>query len=334
MERQVSPLNPVVDTKVEKLHRHQSRITGLTIVDDTVWTGSFDGTLRVTKISTREEVAVLHGHKDMVACLAVDGEHMWSAGPNGKLMKWAVWPPRAIEDTVLKDPDGKPLAISSIVTVDDDLWLGTGRSIVIVKKNDIHHPVAVLSDPDASTVVNESGECATACGGEAVTARETDITSDPAREREGRLRAKGNGGRPKGISAHLLRAGAAGEVWSCSFKNGRVHVWDVASQSTKRTFLLDTNGINVLHVVNNCMWCGSVDGSVFIWNLHSHSPIQELRGHTDSVRSICTVHGGKLVASGSGSHDGSIAIYRNDIVQIDELAISGQSQGDDEGGKM
>lgn len=337
------PIGGGRDSVAKNLPMHSARITSLAIVGDYSWTGSFDGTIRVTKCSTREEAAVLQGHDDMVSCLAPDGDHVWSGGPNGMLMQWSTQPPQLVAHAVLKDKAGRPTAISSIVALADHLWLGAGRTLVVVRKDDLGTPVAVIPPPEeeGSARLAEPAEelrqdhgvadgMEMAAAPEGSFQRKQDV-ADPALAREDRLRASSQGKHTRTISAHLLQAGAPGEIWSCSFMNGRIHIWDVTTRCIKRDWLLDTQGISVLRAVGGTMWCGSTEGSVYIWDLHTHHPIQELRGHTDSVRSLCAVQDGRSVASGSGSHDGSIAMYRNDITTSAELAIPGGLQPEDTG---
>jgi WD40 repeat protein len=59
------------------------------------------------------------------------------------------------------------------------------------------------------------------------------------------------------------------------------------------------------------VWAGADNGSIYLWNLLTHRPLQELRSHTDKVRSLCpfTLGDQTGVVSGSGSRDGSLILW-------------------------
>ena len=48
---------------------------------------------------------------------------------------------------------------------------------------------------------------------------------------------------------------------------------------------------------------------VYVWDLLSHSLSKELRFHDDGVRSL-SVLGDDYVISGSGSHDGTVVVWK------------------------
>eukprot|EP00051_Salpingoeca_urceolata_P029413 m.6731 g.6731 ORF g.6731 m.6731 type:complete len:893 (-) comp2717_c0_seq2:124-2802(-) len=115
------------------------------------------------------------------------------------------------------------------------------------------------------------------------------------------------------IGAGCLLHVGAGQVWSCSAIAGIVNVWDANTFECLQQWLVEASGFNTLLHVNNTVWAGANDGSVYVWDSTDFGPLYELRGHNDSVRSLTMIEtpAGQppLVLSGSGSGDGSLAVW-------------------------
>lgn len=128
------------------------------------------------------------------------------------------------------------------------------------------------------------------------------------------------------------------QVWSCSERHGTVHIWRTDTFERIQEWRLDCNGLNQIICTRGCVWGAGSNGSVYIWDLHSHLPVSELVYHNDTVRSLCSagkvcnwVRKGKImrpahltpnivpyppfgvqdfVVSGGASRDGGIVVWR------------------------
>lgn len=100
------------------------------------------------------------------------------------------------------------------------------------------------------------------------------------------------------------------QIWGCSRDSGLVQIWntDTYEQALQGgEWTLDCSGLTVLLATETQMWGASCSDSVFVWDLESHMLLKHLKGHTDSVRSLCLV--GDQVASGSASNDGTLIVW-------------------------
>ncbi len=89
-----------------------------------------------------------------------------------------------------------------------------------------------------------------------------------------------------------------------------MQVWDTTKASVLRTLTVDCSGFMSLLAAHGVLWAGARNGSVYTFELAQHTFRRELRGHCDSVRTLCAM-GHVHVVSGAGSNDGTVVVWRD-----------------------
>ncbi len=113
-------------------------------------------------------------------------------------------------------------------------------------------------------------------------------------------------------TAHQLAAGANDEVWSCASRVGQLQVWRVSPATVLRTLHVDCEGFTALLSDRGVLWAGAQNGALYAVPLARQAVAAELRGHTDSVRSLCGL-GPDHIASGASSGDGTVVVWRRPV---------------------
>jgi WD40 repeat protein len=91
--------------------------------------------------------------------------------------------------------------------------------------------------------------------------------------------------------------------------NGQISLYDLRDgESTVREFDCQSNQVTSLVSYQNFSFLasGSINNSIYLFSLADGEKIDELKGHTGSVRSICEVDD-QLI---SGSDDGTIKFWK------------------------
>ena len=114
-------------------------------------------------------------------------------------------------------------------------------------------------------------------------------------------------------ASHILAHGMDEEVWSCSSRTGLLQVWSTATYE-KVTFggewRIDCRGFTSLVHTDGYILGGSNNGSIYTWNPETHWFVKQCQGHTDAVRSLCTISDSMAVSGGS-SRDGHIVVWKD-----------------------
>eukprot|EP00053_Salpingoeca_punica_P016111 m.150547 g.150547 ORF g.150547 m.150547 type:complete len:1063 (+) comp16880_c0_seq14:201-3389(+) len=111
------------------------------------------------------------------------------------------------------------------------------------------------------------------------------------------------------VAAHCVVEGAEGEVWSSSEVAGLVSVWSTKTFELLDEWRIDCQGITVLLLVRGTIWAGAHNGAIFTWDALTHTPLSELRCHSDAIRCLFAV-GSSMVLSSSAARDGSVIFWK------------------------
>ena len=72
---------------------------------------------------------------------------------------------------------------------------------------------------------------------------------------------------------------------------------------------LPCSGFNGLLNDHGVIWAGTANGTVYAFDGWTRAFVKELTCHQDAIRSMCSLTGSDAVLTGSGSCDGSIAVW-------------------------
>ncbi|KAM4550180.1 DENN domain-containing protein 3 [Fundulus diaphanus] len=108
----------------------------------------------------------------------------------------------------------------------------------------------------------------------------------------------------------------SGELWSVCVDSAEVYIWHMKNTTKPfcRVMLQDCSGCHCIIQVKNQVWVGgmgrsSVKGKIYILDTERYEVLKELHGHMDKVTALCSAED-RYVLSGSGKHDGKIAIWK------------------------
>ena len=79
-------------------------------------------------------------------------------------------------------------------------------------------------------------------------------------------------------------------------------------------------GTFILIVVFKKVWAGSKDGKLSIFCIKSFEREKSFVAHADTIRSLCFVE--KYIVSGSGSKDGTIAVWHASRINRSDISTS------------
>jgi len=343
-----------------RMKPHKDRVTCLLLVDEHVWSSSFDATIKVVDVRTRRTVAVLED-KDAIGALMLDSDAVWSCTLSGLITQWGRESHDKLQTISVSDLRGKFCSLRSMCRVGNDLWVGTGTVIIVVdvltgklKKRPARDP-AIVADADpgaeddafsteiaglqtpARTFVDEAlrtklkpknsmlkeieihsrrhsapgGEYTETTAGAAAAAERDDFISPASPRCISDDQTEAQFVIIRTLASHCIISGCNDEVWSCSNVSGLLHVWDsarYAQSSLGGEWMIDCDGFNTLLATTTAIWGGANNGSVYLWDIETHSLLRELTTHSDGVRSLCQVQ--NFVVSGSGSKDGTLVVWK------------------------
>lgn len=115
-----------------RMKPHKDRVTCLLAVGETVWSSSFDATIRILDVRTRRTVAVLEDN-DAIGSLLLDGDSVWSCTLSGLITEWGRESHEKVRCINVSDLRGKFCSLRSMCRIGpNSLWVGTGTVIVVI----------------------------------------------------------------------------------------------------------------------------------------------------------------------------------------------------------
>eukprot|EP00043_Microstomoeca_roanoka_P010468 m.99382 g.99382 ORF g.99382 m.99382 type:complete len:1408 (+) comp14904_c0_seq5:378-4601(+) len=110
--------------------------------------------------------------------------------------------------------------------------------------------------------------------------------------------------------------GAGDEVWCFSGKQGVIEIRDAETLQRAAmggTFTVSCGGFTSILMTQTCMWASANNGSIYVFDVHTHVCIMEYPAHADVVRCLCLLQEDEqsaTVVSGSGSKDGTLSVWK------------------------
>jgi RNA polymerase sigma factor (sigma-70 family) len=254
------------------------------------------GEVKLWDVPTRQELATLHGHSDVVLSVAFtpDGQTLASAGFDKTVKLWDV--ARRQERATLRCPEGpaeglRPVRAAACTPAGDLLALaGEDGTIALVDATtgEARH---VLKDPAGAV-----GSLAFSGDGRTLASGGADGATRFWDTRTGReLRClKGHRGR-----VLALAFTPDGKTLASGGDDTKVRLWDVATGSAQG--LLDGHNASVRALVfapgGKALASGGDDHTVRLWDQSSPKEVRRLSGHTGGVRAVAFSADGQRLAS-------------------------------------
>eukprot|EP00730_Choanoeca_flexa_P002831 TRINITY_DN11196_c0_g1_i1.p1 TRINITY_DN11196_c0_g1~~TRINITY_DN11196_c0_g1_i1.p1 ORF type:complete len:1069 (+),score=234.72 TRINITY_DN11196_c0_g1_i1:392-3208(+) len=292
-------------TYLQSLSLHKKRLTSLCRVDNTIWSCGFDQKIKIVdtkSFRTLEEAEF----DDIIAKLEQtrDG-YVWGSQLRGVLFKFSkqgLTPIQTIELTGFSTR----IAPSAVATIRDRLWVACGSCLAVLDTKAIEGEYCVVHGQGSRSRLPTTTMSPDALGTSFDEPRSASV--DILRNTIASAAANG------------LARGANREIWSFSAATGLIEIrkgLEMELVPCGGIWRLDCNGFNDVVRAQKCMWAAANSGSVFVFDLITHGLLRQLEVHTDRVRALCYVPNGdddtELVASGSGSGDGTIILWQNQL---------------------
>ncbi|XP_046839257.1 DENN domain-containing protein 3-like [Xenia sp. Carnegie-2017] len=256
----------------------------LAVGDSQVWAGSCDATIYVFDRFTYKANQHLDAHSDIISAIFVQPQNekiVWSASLNGHIIGWD-----AENLTIYKQIrlNYQSKTCVSFLLIGNQFWCDTKSSIVVLDtERNIEH---VLELKDGNNV----------------------------------------------LSIDCMTAVSSNEVWCGCGKRAKIAVFNTKTL-TYTILPIQTKEKDValtkMALMGSEIWIGNKNGLIIVVNLTRKETLgkdrelrvkKTLKIHDDSVRSICVINGG-YVATGPGSKDGKIAIWRRKEKTKDDLGF-------------
>ena len=306
---EVSPL------LIASFEGHRSEVAAVSFSPDgtPLASGSWDGTIRLWNVATRERIATLEGHRSGVAAVSFspDGTLLASGSWDQTIKLWDVTTRERIATleghtdgvaAVSFSPDGTLLASGSWdQTI--KLWDVTTRERIATLEGHRSEVAAVSFSPDGTLLASGSWDGTVRLWG--VTTRERIATLGGHRTWVNAVSFSPDG--------TLLASGS----WDQTIK-----LWDVATQTEVATLEGHAHGVTSVAFSapdGTLLATGGQDGMVILWDVLTREKVIAF-GHTDGVTSVSVSSGGATLAA--GGRDGTILLWdTSERTQFSKQAI-------------
>jgi WD40 repeat protein len=236
-----------------------------------VFTASTDFTICRWDATSIKKISTLSGHRNGVACLAVQGIRLFSGGSDKRVLEWDV-----VRGKVVSARKGHTGTVRCMIVTGDTLWTGADDGTIRVWDLQDSRSSASTASRHGHRIIAERSEGETAANeAAALWTHENDRSSTMQTD----VSVSNSQQPPTGSSclrvipvpeggpcARLALAG--GRVWSSSF--GTLFVWDAQDYSLVGQHLEHEGHVTAmecLHTAAVCrLWSCSADGTVKIWN--------------------------------------------------------------------
>lgn len=233
--------------------------------------GSRDKTIKIWDGDTGICLSTLHGHKGSVLCLAYDDEHLVSGSSDQNVIVWDLGRGLRRGET--------PVAIKTL----------TGHSLGVLDL-DLNDEWLISSSKDTTVRIWR---------------RSNDWALEGVyRKHEG----------PVNAGCMMVRRDVAADgtsrertVVASASGEGSVHLWDIATRETLRTFEGHERGLACVRLASDIVVTGSNDTTVRIWDAVSAKCLAICSGHHNLVRALAFDEKRMLVAS--GGYDYSVKLF-------------------------
>jgi WD40 repeat protein/class 3 adenylate cyclase len=268
----------------------------------TLASGSYDSTVKLWDVGTKQTVATLHGrtggsptysgrYGTGSVAFSPDGKTLASGSGDGMVALWDIAARREVGtlpgnpgDRVAFSPDGKTLATTDGSDNAVGLWdVATKRKVAT-----FHHKAHVLCmafSPNGKTLIAGSWDG---------TARLWDLA---ARCETATLQAG-----PGAVSA--VAFSHDGETLATSRWDGTVKLWNLATKQEVAALRGHRNVVPSMAFSpdDRLLATGSLDNTVRLWDVATRRERQILKGHQSEVLAVAFSPSSRILASGSGDY--------------------------------
>ena len=264
-----------------------------------IFSGSWDETIRVWDTDTHEEISNLKMHTENVNGLTFHENKLYSGNPYD-LQIWDINRRQLKKKANMDWSQGglSKVFMKNFLIYKNKLFIGfTGGMICILDINTYKHIISLGGYSDYM----EYNSCCLTCyenklysGGGSYGA--IHIWNPDTYEEIASLEGHTNSVRCLTCHDNKLYSGS---------HDNTIRVWNTETHEHISTLEGHTRHVSCLTYHDNKLYSGSHDKTIRIWNTETYEEIATLEGHTYPVRCI-TVHENKLY---SGSNDGTIRVW-------------------------
>ena len=299
------------------LEGHENDVSSLALSRDghTLFTGSWDTTIKVWDLSTGNLFRTLEGKHGYVWAVAVNssGQTLVSGHAHGFIQ---IWKPSTGE--LVRTIRGHKGSVYSLAISPDNLVLVSGSHDTTIKvwyllTGRLHHTLKGHTDAVRCVSISADGQLLVS-GGYDKTIKVWDLsTGQLLRTLEGHV-----------DRINTVALSPNKQILISGSKDATIKVWDLRTGQVLQT--LEGYGYGIMSLLvsyaGNVMISGGYDQTVKIWDLGTRQLLRILEGHTKAVFSVAMSANEQLIIS--GSNDRTIKVWGRD--GMDQSTVVGISQ--------
>ncbi|HSW86362.1 MAG TPA: F-box/WD40 repeat-containing protein [Rhabdochlamydiaceae bacterium] len=279
------------------LKGHQNRVECFCKKGNVLYSGSSDGIIKVWDLYTNQCVATLQGHQNDISCLCVKGDFLYSGSSDGTIKVWDLTTNQCMGSCL-----GHKETVTCLCTKGDLLYSSSREGTIKVW--------------DLTTLFNVGtleGHCF-CIGGNFLYSGLSDGTIKILNLTTNECIATLQG--HQDLVKCLCTKGNF--LYSCS-KDNTIKIWDLTNNQCVAS--LDAS-VDCLYIEGNFLYSGSFwkgalcfesQPKIKIWDLSTNQGVISLKGHKNSVTSLCKKGITSFYNEGnslySGSSDGTIKVW-------------------------
>jgi WD40 repeat protein len=301
------------DTNLKALLAYQAYLFNQKNNGVTHHTDVYSGLYDALKFLKGPEYNVYKGHTDAVRSLVFDpdNESFYSAGSDGKLLKWNIADKKY---TVVTE---NPMVNRVIDVSDDGKWLvcGTdGGGVQLFRTSSIGSAPRILSGEDnrirTLDFLPDNKRMFSAGTGGLITLWELE---------NGRSSIFATTDSP----VDILTVSRDGKYLAVGTRDGKIIIYDVDDAQTSYV-LHESEGNSVLALdfgeENKLLASGDLEGNVMVWDFMSKSMLNNLRGHRARITQLKFSPDGSILAT--ASNDGSVRMWETANLNTQPIVLT------------
>lgn len=250
-----------------------------------IWVGTFDKCLYVIDILTRSFEKRIDAHNDIIVSIEKSISKNWllSSSSSGEIIFWDIDKFEIIKTVLLKAiiPEFKKIIISLQIHSNKIILTTQDQIIIFDEEFNFQHSL-VLENKSSSELLSTS---------QTQTCLQISCSC-------------------------ICKIDNTNFIWVSCKSLGFIWIWDLDSFELKMRTAVEvdeSNGFRTLIQANNKIWAGSKNGKISVFCAKTFEHEKSINAHKDTIRSICLVNN-RFVVSGSGSKDGTIAIWKTENI--------------------
>jgi WD40 repeat protein len=288
---------------VHTLTGHSSYVYTLAISPDgqTLASGSWDDTIKLWQLSTKQEICTLTGHASNVRTVVIspDGHMMVSGSDNFAIKQWQMSTGAEIRTlnhhsgwvcSLALTPDGHTLASGSGDNTIKIWQLSTGEQLRTLTGH-FGYVYALAISPDGQILVSGSAD------------------------KTIKIWQLSTGEQLRTLTAHssyvyALAISPDGQTLVTGSGDNTIKIWQLSTGEELRTLTGHSSYVYALAISpdGQTLVSGSADKTIKIWQLNTGEELRTLTGHSSNVYALAISPDGQTLVSGSG--DNTIKIWQ------------------------